>query len=183
MSENPLDLVGIAVDMYLFAERYDIPLLRRDSLDRLIWFFRLGPEKLPEEEVAVKLSAIRLEHPNIPVDSPLDNVLVHGTLVFVLEGDGRFSRNAAAGTCMNTLRWLSRMSKKSHILLGRGHQFRDMMHPCDYHEHTNPDDRSVCQVRIQMPRRPRLIHPVISLPKTSWSDDFLSDLSSSWVAY
>ncbi|KAF2833954.1 hypothetical protein CC86DRAFT_415989 [Ophiobolus disseminans] len=130
-----------AVEMYIFASAYQIPRLRQDAMDRLVWchnhFATEQSDQYSTNYVSpqILVSACQNTRPG----SPLRELLLEGFYEFSDRADDTFK-----AIFKNVLVDVSRM-----ISDHRGSIY-GYWKPCDYHEHEDQEERERCKVRVDM---------------------------------
>jgi hypothetical protein len=126
------DVAEAAIGMYIFGTTFDIPRLRQDAMDRLVWCSNFSYTLTPTSYARVSESIILRAYEHTNCNSPLlTRLIAHGPLVtgyeMYLPDEYLHDRVEA----LNPV-WI-RLS-------------------CEYHEHKNQQEWNDCVVRVNMER-------------------------------
>lgn len=116
--------------VHIFADRYDIPDLRRDTIDMMFAYFK-SEKKIPTAET------ITMAFGSLPDTSLLRKLLVH-----------RYCESISNVTPEDELLWTHEIL---HVVLARyreiiqGSRYLLDLDLCDYHGHANEKEKKKCQ--------------------------------------
>jgi hypothetical protein len=137
--DNFMEIGEAAIEMYTFAVKYEIPRLRRDAIDRLVWWHEVRHSEVEIRTGYIGIATLVRVYENTCVDDPIHELLSEGYLEFG-------SRDVE--TCMALpKRLLAAVLKKTNDGF-----LSEPWQPCLYHGHANQAARDACVVRVQMKR-------------------------------
>jgi hypothetical protein len=138
------DHAEAAVEMCIFAIRYEIPRLRLDAIDRLVWCLNRFGEAVTDcrEFEYIGTAAFVTAYGNISLEDPIRSILCESFSEISSNDPDMLSEMPKAllvdalyigwerGLGVNSLRWT----------------------PCDYHGHANLEEKGACKIRVRMQR-------------------------------
>jgi hypothetical protein len=133
------EVLSQLVDTFIFAETYDIPYLRQDAVDRLVWCFQ-RPETIHRS-----IQTVGRAYTHTQPGSPLRRVLVDGFC---------FQANVQSQIMLRRMPsdFLVDVVLVQRSLLNKT-ALKQMPDACEYHEHETEEARKSCESRI-FPREP-----------------------------
>jgi hypothetical protein len=130
--------------MYIFARVYDIPRLRCDAMDRLVWCNNTAHYN-GQYGTFVSASSITRAYEHIDPGSPLRELLISGFFWF-FSSDGEKMVDLPRPYLIDIA-----VSFKSGKLTGdRDDGYR--LPGCYWHEHETEEERTGCKIRVNMDR-------------------------------
>jgi hypothetical protein len=144
-ASNFSDYIEAAINMYIFANRYEVPRLRQDAIDRLVWCNNLMFLDLDDDEPDydyhdyISITAIETLYRTTKPSDPLRELLSEGYHDY---GD---QRDAALGQLPKDL--LVDILRKARDKKCK--RYGPWRNPCKHHGHTGPVVPP-CTLRILM---------------------------------
>jgi hypothetical protein len=138
-----LDYTDAAIEMYIFASAYEIPRLRQDAIDRVVWCYNQLLEVWRGETEGGCFTAARLNraYDHTQAASGLRALLKEGYCKW-----GKFDRKSLAALPKDLL-----VEVCEDVYRSPDVEYGPWT-PCDFHEHASRAEKVACDVRILMDR-------------------------------
>jgi hypothetical protein len=134
--------------MYIFAKTYNIPRLRQDAMDRLVWCNDTAYD-FPEYGTFVSGTAIQCAYENTQPGNPLRQWLIGAFTVF--------PGSDVAGLIDLPQRYLVDVAANYKLKDLQGGEKRALSGgwfgpSCCLHEHESEEEKSKCEIKVNMDR-------------------------------
>jgi hypothetical protein len=141
------EYADVAIDMFVFAEAYDIPRLEQDALDRLVWCHNMYEQ--------VSIECLRHDYISSLSINKICEITEPGSLVQTMLSDGFFEfGNYKDDELLETLPKSFLIQVMRAIVedgcIGVGFRDPSETRTCERHSHETEEEELGCRVRVQM---------------------------------
>lgn len=140
LSDDKFGMAHASIDLFSFAETYNIPRLRQDCLDRLCWYYSelsIGSKRSGPEPMTHFKDLVRHAYDTTTPGSPIRRIVVDGFLILPI---------ASTPAEQLPVQFLTDVvnAYQQPLPLRGGRLFG-----CDYHDHESHEESKACRIRVE----------------------------------